>query len=118
VSPCLLEKQLSSKQEMRNDGDAMRYVMMAILITLTGFDLIQAHAATSEQRELLRGLQGVEVVIEDIKPDAQADGLSQEALRTAVELILGSRGIRALTPSERSAMPVKPSLYAHVGTDK
>jgi hypothetical protein len=48
VSPCLLEKQLSSKQEMRNDGGAMRYVMMAILITLTGFDLIQAHAATSE----------------------------------------------------------------------
>jgi hypothetical protein len=30
--------------------------MMAILITLTGFELIQAHAATSEQRELLRGL--------------------------------------------------------------
>jgi hypothetical protein len=118
VSPCLLEKQLSSKQEMRNDGGAMRYVMMAILITLTGFGLIQAHAATSEQRESLRGLQGIEVVIEDIKPDAQADGLSQEALRAAVELILGSRGIRALTPSERSAMPAKPFLYVHVGTDK
>jgi hypothetical protein len=58
------------------------------------------------------------VVIEDIKSDAQADGLSQEALRAAVELILRSRGIRVLTPSERSAIPSKPYLYVHVGTDK
>lgn len=105
-------------QEMRNDGVAMRYAMMAILITLTGFYLIQAHAATSEQRESLRGLQGVEVVIEDIKPSAQAYGLSQDALRAAVELIIESRGIRVLTPSERSAMPATPFPYVHVGTDK
>jgi len=96
----------------------MRYVVMAILMALIGFDPSLAHAATPEQRESLRGLQGVEVVIEDIKSDAQADGLSQEALRAAVELILRSRGIRVLTPSERSAMPSKPYLYVHVGTDK
>ena len=96
----------------------MRYVVMAILIALIGFDPRLADAATPEQRESLRGLQGVEVVIEDIKSDAQADGLSQEALRAAVELILRSRGIRVLTPSERSAMPSKPYLYVHVGTDK
>jgi hypothetical protein len=96
----------------------MRYVVIAILMALIGFDPSLADAATPEQRESLRGLQGVEVVIEDIKSDAQADGLSQEALRTAVELILRSRGIRVLTPSERSAMPSKPYLYVHVGTDK
>ena len=96
----------------------MRYVVMAILMALIGFDPSLADAAPPEQRESLRGLQGVEVVIEDIKSDAQADGLSQEALRAAVELILRSRGIRVLTPSERSAMPSKPYLYVHVGTDK
>jgi len=96
----------------------MRYVVMAILMALIGLDLSLADAATPEQRESLRGLQGVEVVIEDIKSDAQADGLSQEALRAAVELILRSRGIRVLTPSERSAMPSKPYLYVHIGTDK
>ena len=96
----------------------MQYVVMAILIALIGFDPSLADAAPPEQRESLRGLQGVEVVIEDIKSDAQADGLSQEALRAAVELILRSRGIRVLTPSERSAMPSKPYLYVHVGTDK
>lgn len=96
----------------------MRYVVMAILMALIGLDLSLAEAATPEQRESLRGLPGVEVVIEGIKSDAQADGLSQEALRAAVELILRSRGIRVLTPSERSEMPSKPFLYVHVGTDK
>jgi hypothetical protein len=96
----------------------MRYVVMTIFMALTGLDLSLADAATPEQRESLRGLQGVEVVIEDIKSDAQGDGLSQEALRAAVELILRSRGIRVLIPSERSATPSKPYLYVHVGTDK
>lgn len=96
----------------------MRYVVMTVLMALTGFDLSLADAATPDQRESLRGLQGVEVVIEDIKSDAQADGLSQEALRAAVELILRSRGIRVLTPSERSETASKPYLYVHVGTDK
>ncbi|HEY6261241.1 MAG TPA: hypothetical protein VIW47_06595 [Nitrospiraceae bacterium] len=96
----------------------MRYVVMAMLMTLTGFELSLAGAATPEQRESLRGLQGVEVVIEDIKPDAQADGLSQESLRAAVELILRSRGIRVLTQSERSDMPAQPSLSVHLVTDK
>jgi len=58
------------------------------------------------------------VVVEEIKPDAQADGLSQESIRATVELILRSKGIRVLTQSERSEMPSKPYLYVSVGTDK
>ena len=77
-----------------------------------------SHPANPDQRESLRGLPGMQVLIEDIRPDAQADGLSQEAIRTAVELILRSSGIRVLTQSERSEMPSKPYLYVHVGTDK
>lgn len=96
----------------------MRYVALAILTALIGFDLSLADAAAPEQRESLRELQGVEVLIEDIKSDAQADGLSQEAPRAAFELIIRSRGIRVLTPSEGSEMLSKPFLYVYVGTDK
>ena len=60
----------------------------------------------------------MQVLIEDMRPDAQAVGLSQEAIRTAVELILRSSGIRVLSQSERSETPSKPYLYVHVGTDK
>jgi hypothetical protein len=96
----------------------MRYVVMVTLIALTCFELRPAYATTPEQRESLRGLQGVEVVIEEIKSDAKADGLSEEAIRTTVELILRSKGIRVLTQSERSATTAQPYLYVHVGTDK
>ena len=71
----------------------MRYVVMAMLMTLICLDLSVAQTR-DQQRDSLQGLRGVEVVIESLRPDAQADGLSQEAIRTAVELILRSKGIR------------------------
>ena len=95
----------------------MRSVVMAILMTLTCFDLSFAQTR-DQQRESLRGLPGVEVVVEEVKSDAQVDGLSQESIRAAVELILRSKGIRVLTQSERSETPAKPYLYVSVGTDK
>ena len=91
----------------------MRHVVMTMLMAYVCLDLSLAHAASPDQRESLRGLPGVQVLIEDIRPNAQADGLSQEAIRTAVELILRSSGIRVLTQSERSEMPSKPYLYVH-----
>ena len=95
----------------------MRYVVIALLMTLASFDLSFGQTR-DQQRESLRGLQGVEVGVEEIKSDAQVDGLSQESIRAAVELILRSKGIRVLTQSERSEMPSKPYLYVSVGTDK
>ena len=95
----------------------MRYVVMAILMTLTCLDLSLAQTR-DQQHESLRGLQGVEVVIEDIRPDAQADGLSQEAIRTAVELILRSNGIRVLTQSESLKTPAAPYLFVRAATSK
>lgn len=91
--------------------------MMAMLMTLGCLDPSLAQTR-DQQRESLRGLQGVEVVVEEIKSDAQVDGLLQESIRAAVELILRSKGIRVLTQSERSEMPSKPYLYMSVGTDK
>jgi len=89
-----------------------------MMLAFVCLDLSLAHPANPDQRESLRGLPVVQVLIEDIRPDAQTDGLSQEAIRTAVELILRSSGIRVLTQSERSEMPSNPYLYVHVGTDK
>ena len=95
----------------------MRLIVMAILTVLTGVDLCLAQTK-DQQRESLRGLQGIEVVVEELRPDAQGDGLSQEAIRAAVELILRSKGIRVLTQLERSATPAQPYLYVSVGIDK
>lgn len=96
----------------------MRYVVMAMMIALTGFDLSMAHAATPDERESLRGLPGVLVVTEKIAQDAQADGLSQEAIDNAVELILRSSGIRILTYEQSIAMHSVPLLEVSIGTIK
>jgi hypothetical protein len=93
----------------------MRYVVMAMLMTLICLDLSVAQTR-DQQRDSLQGLRGVEVVIESLRPDAQADGLSQEAIRTAVELILRSNGIRVLTRSESLSTPAAPYLYVKVST--
>jgi len=93
----------------------MRYVVMAMLMTLICLDLSVAQTR-DQQRDSLQGLQGVEVVIESLRPDVQADGLSQEAVRTAVELILRSKGIRVLTRPESLSTPAAPYLYVKVST--
>ncbi len=93
----------------------MRYAVIAMLMALVCFDLSLAQTR-DQQRESLRGLQGAEVVIEDMKPDAQADGLSREAIRAAVELILRSHGIQILTRSESLKTPAAPYLYVRVST--
>src|SRR6476661_2284680 len=93
----------------------MRYVVMAILMTLICLDL-SVDQTRDQQRDSLQGLKGVEVIIESLRPDAQADGLSQEAIRAAVELILRSKGIRLLTRSESLTTPAAPYLYVKVST--
>ncbi len=92
----------------------MRYIVMIMVMALTCLDLRTTQAASPEERDSLRGLPGVEVVIEDIDLDAQADGLSQEAVLTAVERILRSSDIRVLTQSESFKTPPEPHLYVRV----
>ena len=96
----------------------MRYLVIAILFTLPYLNLGVAQGAAPIQVESLRYLLGVAVVIEEIEAEAKADGLSEEAIRTAVELTLQSSGIRILTPVERSNTPSQPSLYVRVSTYK
>jgi hypothetical protein len=97
----------------------MRYIVMAIVMALTCLNLSTAQAeATTGQRESLRELSELVVVIEKISPDAQADGLSEEPIRAAVELILRSGGIRVLTLSEKPMTPSSPYLYVQVNTYK
>jgi hypothetical protein len=98
----------------------MRYVLQLIVVALVLGNMGVAHAVDraidNGSRESLRGIIGLGLVIEDISPDAAADGLSQDAIRTAVELTLRSKGIRLLT--ERTRSESAPYLYINVNTLK
>src|SRR5215831_13336981 len=112
------------------NGGPMRYVVAMMLIVLTILDMTVARVSFADEPlsmggESLQGLPGVYVLIEHISPEARADGLSKEAIRTAVELILRASGILEITEKEVvehtlpllwvriNAAKVGPSLYAY-----
>ena len=92
----------------------MRYVLIVALIVLSHFDTSAARAGQVEDRESLRRLPGVEVLVETFLSEEEAAGFSRDAIRTGVELVLQSNGVRILTESERLQTPAAPFLYVKV----
>jgi len=75
-----------------------------------------AVAFVSRERDTLKGLSGVEVRIEPIRPEAEKSGygLTTKQLQTDVELRLRQSGIRVLTGKERRLTAGAPYLYVNV----
>ena len=96
----------------------MRSVLQLIAVTLVVANIAVAQALDAGSRESLRGISGVGIVVEDIGPEVSADGLSQDAIRAAAELILRSKGIRVLTNVERTRVNSAPYLYININTLK
>lgn len=63
------------------------------------------------KRETLRGLQGVEVLVEGLDPDVEKLGLTREALKADTELQLRQYGIKVLSREEWLTAPGMPYLY-------
>ena len=96
----------------------MRFVVPTTLMALLCLTPSLAQKNTDSELESLRGLQGVEVVIEGVPPEVQKDGLLESEIQAAVERILKSSGIPLRTRSERLMMPSAPYLYVRATTIK
>jgi hypothetical protein len=94
----------------------MRYMLQLFIIVLVLGNIGGADAGDSGSRESLRGIFGLGLVIEEVSPDAAADGLSQETIRSTIEQALRTKGIRLLTERARSGST--PYLYVNVNTLK
>jgi len=93
----------------------MRYVLILIAMTaLSYLDASAAQAGRIEDRESLRRLPGVEVIVETFLSDEEAAGFSRDAIRTGIELVLQSNGVRILSGSERLETSSAPFLYVKV----
>jgi len=88
-----------------------------ILIGLIIFGYSEAWGSESKRPTLL-GLRGVYVLIENLKPNLEKDGLTREQLLTDVELKLRKAGIRVLTEEESYNTPGLPCLYARINAIK
>ena len=74
-------------------------------------------------RRTLIGLQGVQVIVEELQPNIlkqdkylQKAGLSKTQLQKDIESKLKSAGIKILSPDEWSKTPGRPVLYVNVNT--
>ena len=97
---------------------AMRYVLIVALIVLSHLDSDAARAGRAEDRESLRRLPGVEVIVETFLQEEEAAGFSRDAIRTGVEEVLQSNGVKILSGSERLQTTSAPFLYVKVNPFK
>ena len=91
-------------------------VLVAVILVIPAacaFALID-----EEQREVLRGLERVHVVVERLKPEIELDGLYRSTLQTDVELTLRMAGIKVLSEEELLQTPGTPDLCLKVNALK
>ena len=92
-------------------GKALGFLVMGIWIFIAS----PLYALNSEMnRATLQGLRGVRVLVEDLAPEVEREGLVKDHLQKSVEERLRSAGIRVLTQEEAVKAPGEPYLYVNV----
>lgn len=65
-------------------------------------------------RDTLRGLPGVEVLVEPLQPELQRAGLTDDGLARDVSRQLAAAGITVFPSQRDNPSPAKPYVYVHV----
>ncbi len=92
-----------------------RLLMFPLGITLLTALASAACAQDTEiTRPTLRGLRGVEVLVEDFDENSKRAGYDKRTFQTDLELQLRMAGIKVLTVDETLALPGRPYLYLNV----
>jgi hypothetical protein len=86
--------------------------MTVFLIGLSS-PLIRAQD-TENRRGTLKGISAILVIVETLPDGAKGLGLTEETIRTDVELKLRLAGMRAVTENEVFKLPGNPALYIRV----
>lgn len=102
---------VEGRKDMR---DWMSKAVVALLVTLLLLPGV-SHALMLEQTSLV-GLKGINVLVEDMNPQAERLGLTTAEIQKDVELRLRKAGIRILTEKESSEMPGIHYLLVRVNT--
>jgi len=95
----------------------VRFTKVVSLLFICTFLLLFLRFATAAEpnsRATLRGLRGVEVIIEKLGEEVARAGLSESQLRTDVERQLRQANIPILTHKEALQQPGRPGLYVRL----
>jgi hypothetical protein len=86
-----------------------RFVAVIVMVCLWAPTL--SWAVTYDQKEVLRGLKGVKVVVENIPPDIERLGLTKKDIQSDVEIKLRKVGIKVFPDFK---LPANTALYVNV----
>jgi hypothetical protein len=98
---------------MRNLPGPWRAALLAVTLTAASSSpSAQMFVATG--RDTLRGLPGVEVIVEELGPELEGIGLAAAGIRGAVERRLAQGGVTIYRTQQQNASPAKAYLYVHL----
>lgn len=100
----------------------MVLIIRRLLVLAAAVVLVSLYAATdaraqqflSTGRDTLRGLPGVEVLVEPLAPELEKAGLIGSAIQANVERYLGARSIPVYANQTANPSLAKPYLYVQV----
>jgi hypothetical protein len=98
---------------MARPNPVLAAALVAALLALSGTPAA-AQMFTPTGRGTLRGLPGVEVVVEPLPPELEASGLTADALRLDVTRRLAAAGIAVYASQGENGSPAQPYLYVHL----
>jgi hypothetical protein len=98
----------------------IRIVIVLVLgLALCGYMPTSAYSSDNEiNRESMRGIKGVHVLIEISGKDEIQDGLTSDSILKDVELLLRQNGITVLTEAGMRIYPGNPLLYINANFRK
>ncbi len=91
--------------------------LIILLATLSTMPCVPAYS-TEEQVEVLRGLEGIYVVVGRLRPEIERDGLYERMLQDDAEFMLRTAGVKVLSREEWLQAPGSPYLHLNVGAFK
>jgi hypothetical protein len=89
------------------------FVTLALVVTSSS---ASAQMFVTTGRDTLRGLPGIEVVLEALPPELSKAGLDAEAVRGGIERRLAAAGVTLYTTQQQNASPAKAYLYLHLNS--
>jgi len=89
-------------------------VLMLIVLVLVTLESPVFAINSQTNRATLKGLQGISVLIENLSPEVEREGLTKNQLQIEVEFKLRERGIKILSKEESLKTPGEPYLYINV----
>jgi hypothetical protein len=97
---------------------AMRGIRSTVLVralAVTSLTVtVSAQMFVPTGRDTLRGLPGVEVLVESLPPEMERVGLTTAGLRTEIEQRLKAGGVVVYANQKENPSPAKPYLYIHL----